>query len=177
MFHRDDNRIYCCLLHLRTSCDPKPRSILTKYQYYDCEKIKESRLSFHMAVTQPPYLGQDQSYSMRHLYGIDRYATTLPPHVWSCDTVAEKIVACKTLEVSSRNKTVALLSPTCPSTKHHHSSSQILQSLAIERFLFYSWWIPTSKLSQQQMLRLSKGCGHAGRWGKRRQRRYGASFL
>jgi hypothetical protein len=69
-------------------------------QYYDCENIKESKLSFRIAVAEPRYHGQDDSYCMRHLYGIDRYAGSPPPRIFSSDALAGMTVACKTSEAS-----------------------------------------------------------------------------
>ncbi|EIN07905.1 hypothetical protein PUNSTDRAFT_53245 [Punctularia strigosozonata HHB-11173 SS5] len=40
--------------------------------YYDCGNTTESRLSFRHAVAEPRYHCQDDSYCMKHLYGIDR---------------------------------------------------------------------------------------------------------
>ncbi|TFY64227.1 hypothetical protein EVJ58_g2765 [Rhodofomes roseus] len=46
--------------------------VSTFIYYYDCENLTESTLSFRNAVNEPRYHGQDDSYCMTHLYGIDR---------------------------------------------------------------------------------------------------------
>ena len=46
-------------------------------QYYDCENLTESTLSFRNAVNEPRYHAQDDNYCMAYLYGIDRYIPVL----------------------------------------------------------------------------------------------------
>ncbi|KZT74035.1 hypothetical protein DAEQUDRAFT_702202 [Daedalea quercina L-15889] len=46
--------------------------VSTFIYYYDCENLTESTLSFRNAVNEPRYHGQDDSYCMHYLYGIDR---------------------------------------------------------------------------------------------------------
>ncbi|EPT01446.1 hypothetical protein FOMPIDRAFT_40499 [Fomitopsis schrenkii] len=46
--------------------------VATVIYYYDCDNLTESTLSFRNGVNEPRYHGQDDSYCMVHLYGIDR---------------------------------------------------------------------------------------------------------
>ena len=68
----DNEAIDSTFIYVRLHLVHLPRRTLTNSQYYDCENITQSTLSFRTATSEPEYHRQWDYYCMERLYGLGK---------------------------------------------------------------------------------------------------------
>ena len=69
-----NEKIVSSFIYVSFRVNRKTLKVLTATQYYDSENITESRLSFRMAIYDPPTHGRNDDFCPKVLYDMERCA-------------------------------------------------------------------------------------------------------